>query len=203
MTVICTHTPDEHPLRTTYVSGCWRENSYDALSRPVSRTGGMGGASIQDTFGYNDRSEVVLVSKPGGSPYTANTYQYDDIGNCISSTEQSPGGSQLVATAYTANSLNQYTSISTSDFGLQTSDFTPQFDDDGNQTLIQTATGIWQVTYNGENRPILWELANSSTPNSPTPNSSSGIPPNPSPPARWFGTLQLLNHSTFQPLTTR
>jgi RHS repeat-associated protein len=47
--------------------------------------------------------------------------------------------------------------------------FVPQFDDDGNQTLIKTATGIWQVQYNGENRPILWTLVNSSTPNSSTP----------------------------------
>mgnify|MGYP003289604097 CR=1 FL=1 len=38
-----------------------------------------------------------------------------------------------------------------------------------NQTLIKTATGIWSVTYNGENRPILWTLVNSSTPNSSTP----------------------------------
>ena len=25
-----------------------------------------------------------------------------------------------------------------------------------NQTLIKTSTGIWSVTYNGENRPVLW-----------------------------------------------
>ena len=30
------------------------------------------------------------------------------------------------------------------------------YDDIGNQTLIKTSTGIWSVTYNGENRPILW-----------------------------------------------
>jgi RHS repeat-associated protein len=35
-------------------------------------------------------------------------------------------------------------------------EFVPQFDDDGNQTLIQTATGVWSVQYNGENRPVLW-----------------------------------------------
>ena len=28
-------------------------------------------------------------------------------------------------------------------------------DDDGNQTLIKTAIGVWQVQYNGENRPVL------------------------------------------------
>ncbi len=29
-------------------------------------------------------------------------------------------------------------------------------DDDGNQTLIATKTGLWRVTYNGENRPVRW-----------------------------------------------
>ena len=77
-------------------------------------------------------------------------YQYDDIGNRITSTDLGTNRT------YTANSLNQYSAITTSDLGLQTSCFEPQFDDDGNQTLIQTATGIWQVQYNGENRPVLW-----------------------------------------------
>ena len=40
-------------------------------------------------------------------------------------------------------------------------EFVPQFDDDGNQTLIKTATGIWSVTYNGENRPIFWTCTQS------------------------------------------
>ena len=31
------------------------------------------------------------------------------------------------------------------------------YDDDGNQTLITTKTGLWRVTYNGENRPVRWE----------------------------------------------
>jgi RHS repeat-associated protein len=43
--------------------------------------------------------------------------------------------------------LNQYTVVD---------DFTPQLDDDGNQTLVKTATGVWQISYNGENRPIHW-----------------------------------------------
>ena len=33
----------------------------------------------------------------------------------------------------------------------------PQYDDDGNQTLIKTETGIWSVSYNAENRPIRWQ----------------------------------------------
>ena len=34
--------------------------------------------------------------------------------------------------------------------------FSPEFDLDGNQTLIRTSTGTWRVTYNGENRPVAW-----------------------------------------------
>ena len=47
------------------------------------------------------------------------------------------------------NNFNQYTAIDS---------FTPQYDADGNQTLIKTSTGIWSVTYNAENRPVRWEL---------------------------------------------
>ena len=32
--------------------------------------------------------------------------------------------------------------------------FEPVHDADGNQTLIRTSTGIWQVAYNAENRPV-------------------------------------------------
>ena len=28
------------------------------------------------------------------------------------------------------------------------------YDADGNQTLVTTGTGAWQVEYNGENRPV-------------------------------------------------
>jgi len=53
-------------------------------------------------------------------------------------------------TAYTANNLNQYTSVSENDEEA----FVPRFDADGNQTLIKTATGIWSAVYNAENRPV-------------------------------------------------
>ena len=78
-------------------------------------------------------------------------YDFDDIGNRESSSER---GTNSV---YAANNLNQYTAITdvaATPSSSQT--FQPQFDDDGNKTLIKTATGIWSVTYNGENRPILW-----------------------------------------------
>ena len=34
-----------------------------------------------------------------------------------------------------------------------TPEYAYQYDDIGNQTLIQTSTGVWSVTYNGENCP--------------------------------------------------
>ncbi|MBR6733601.1 MAG: hypothetical protein IKL96_04290, partial [Kiritimatiellae bacterium] len=78
-------------------------------------------------------------------------YQYDDIGNRITSTDLTTNRT------YTANSLNQYTLISNLCASVTLCDgFFPLFDDDGNQTLIQTFTGVWSVQYNGENRPTRW-----------------------------------------------
>ena len=78
-------------------------------------------------------------------------YQYDDIGNRITSTDLGTNRT------YVANSLNQYTLISNLCASVTLCDgFFPQFDDDGNQTLIQTSTGVWSMQYNGEKRPVLW-----------------------------------------------
>ena len=48
-------------------------------------------------------------------------------------------------------------SAATNQVYLAQSPETFAYDDDGNQTLVTTKTGLWRVTYNGENRPILWE----------------------------------------------
>ena len=131
--------------------------TYDPVGRRVA-CGKSGSAFAQDdtvAYGYNARSELTNAVAAVDSAYCY-SYQFDDIGNRETSTER---GTNSV---YTANSLNQYVAVD---------DFVPQFDDDGNQTLIKTATGIWSVTYNGENRPILWEniSTNSSTHNPTTP----------------------------------
>ena len=128
--------------------------TYDAAGRRVeiARSGTAMSESRTDAYGYNVRNELTSATKTGGpqSPAAEYAYQYDDIGNRITSTDLTTNRT------YTANSLNQYSAIMTSDSGLQTSSFTPQYDDDGNQTLIQTSTGVWSVQYNGENRPVLW-----------------------------------------------
>ena len=138
---------------------------YDAAGRRIS-VSKSGSAFTQDdliAYGYNNRSELTNAVAAVDSDYRY-AYDFDDIGNRETSSERG------MNSVYAANQLNQYTEISNSAlFASPRETFTPTYDD-GNQTLIKTATGIWSVTYNGENRPILWE--NVST-NSPTPNSST------------------------------
>ena len=77
-------------------------------------------------------------------------YAFDDIGNRKTSAERETNFT------YAANNLNQYTTVG---HGLRVApqeEFVPQYDLDGNQTLVKTATGVWSVSYNGENRPVLW-----------------------------------------------
>ena len=126
--------------------------TYDAAGRrtKIARSGSAMSGTRNDAYGYNIRNELISATK--NAENTEYQYSYDDIGNRLSSFDLGTNHT------YTANNLNQYTSIS--NFVLYVSfvaDFAPQFDDDGNQTLIQTSTGIWSVTYNGENRPVLWE----------------------------------------------
>ena len=121
----------------------------DAAGRrtAITRSGSMMSETRTDYYGYNDRSELVSGTKDtAATNLTEYAYQYDDIGNRLSSLDLGTNRT------YTANALNQYTNIVEGAGG-----FLPQFDDDGNQTLIKTSTGIWSVTYNGENRPVLWE----------------------------------------------
>ena len=116
--------------------------TYDAAGRRIV-CGKSGSAFTQDdtiAYDYNARSELTNAVAAVDSDYRYD-YDFDDIGNRETSSER---GTNSV---YAANQLNQYMAVD---------GFTPRFDDDGNQTLVKTATGIWSVTYNGENRPILW-----------------------------------------------
>ena len=77
-------------------------------------------------------------------------YAYDNIGNRVTAQEVNSGATSDIA--YVTNDLNQYTQIDTNG-----NDFTPEYDADGNQTLIQTETGIWSVAYNVQNRAVRFE----------------------------------------------
>ena len=104
----------------------------DRLGRrtAIGRSGSMMAQDETQAYTYNKRDE--LLSGQG------RTYVYDDIGN----------RTEAEGRDYVANNLNQYTAID---------DFAPEYDADGNQTKVQTETGVWTVGYNAENRPIRWE----------------------------------------------
>ena len=103
----------------------------DLLGRrtAIGKSGSMMAQTETQDYAYNVRDE--LISGQG------RTYAYDDIGN----------RTEAEGRDYVANNLNQYTAID---------DFAPEYDLDGNQTKVQTETGVWTVTYNAENRPIRW-----------------------------------------------
>ena len=120
--------------------------------------------SRTDAYGYNGRNELASAVKSTASStnLTEYAYTYDDIGNRLASLDLGTNRT------YTANSLNQYTQISNlCDSASLREEFIPQFDLDGNQTLIKTATGTWSVTYNGENRPVCWERVLDASGNEP------------------------------------
>ena len=120
-----------------------RAYTYDILGRPTARNLARYGTQTQDTFGYNTRSELT-AAHVNSADYS---YAYDAIGNRTSATEDG------TSTAYTSNRLNQYTAEGS---------FHPEFDADGNQTLIKTSTGTWNVTYNAKNRPVLFAKSDGS-----------------------------------------
>ena len=109
--------------------------AHDALGRPVSRNA--------DSFAYNARGEVATAMAVGGlpSPVSA-TYAYDLIGNATLAAHGS------LTNAYSANSLNQYTSV------LRVSapprEIHPQHDADGNLVLL----GPWACAYDAANRLV-------------------------------------------------
>lgn len=118
-----------------------REYAYDSLARPVTRRTARQGNTVNDSFACNSRSELASAAV-SGKTYG---YSYDNIGNRKTAREDAEE-----ATAYTTGPLNQYTAIERGEEAA----FEPVHDADGNQTLIRTSTGIWQVTYNAENRPV-------------------------------------------------
>ena len=87
----------------------------------IARSGARMTESRLDAYGYNSRNE--LTNAVNNAALNEYAYQYDDIGNRLSSLDLGE------AREYTANSLNQYTSISNS--VPSAGDFTPQYDLDG------------------------------------------------------------------------
>ncbi len=120
------------------------EYDYDALMRPTQRRDlwdAATPATIRD-FTYNSRSELLedRISRGGSFAYC-----YDNIGNRKTARELEK------EVAYESNPLNQYTEIAG-----EGEDFTPVYDADGNQTRIRTSTGIWEISYDANDRPVVF-----------------------------------------------
>ena len=122
-----------------------RTYTYDTLGRPLSRSTARNGQTVNDTFGYNNRSELTTATVNGGSY----AYDYDNIGNRLSSQSSAGAEADAAVVEYTSNELNQYTALAVD--GV--TDFQPEYDADGNQTRVKTSTGIWAISYDTENRP--------------------------------------------------
>ncbi|MFA7054154.1 MAG: hypothetical protein WC328_14170, partial [Kiritimatiellia bacterium] len=126
----------------------------DALARVTTATrsrlvNGVYETLARDMIYSGVRSElsVAIVDWDMDKMYN---YSVDDIG---SRTGVSRPGNRYAC--YAANTLNQYTGItdcSTYPYG----GFYPSHDPDGNQTLIQTEAGVWDVAYNAVSRPVLF-----------------------------------------------
>ena len=130
--------------------------TYDAAGRRVGCDKSGSAFTTPDTYAYlyNVRSELTNATAAVDSAYRYG-YAFDDIGNRETSSERRTNAT------YAVNHLNQYTEISNSTVQPSTSNLQPLYDADGNQTLVKTATGIWQIAYNGENRPVRWENGDS------------------------------------------
>ena len=116
--------------------------TYDAAGRRTACTQKGDAFAQVDTinYTYNIRSELTNALAIADANYNY-AYNNDDIGNRNWSVER------CTNTTYEANELNQYTAINIDSTVPPSETFTPLFDDDGNQTLVKTATGIWQVIH--------------------------------------------------------
>ncbi|KAA3298054.1 RHS repeat-associated core domain-containing protein, partial [Akkermansia sp. BIOML-A8] len=115
---------------------------YDNLMRPIQRRDSWDDPTAGATrnFTYNGRSELTGDQIQQRNNFA---YQYDNIGNRKISRELEK------EISYGANELNQYTNIIQADVS-----FDPLYDADGNQTRIRTSTGIWNVCYDANDRPV-------------------------------------------------
>lgn len=118
------------------------EYDYDALMRPIQRQDSWDGATaatLRD-FAYNGRSELVEDRISRGGSFI---YSYDNIGNRKTARELEE------EVSYESNRLNQYTQVT-----RESESLAPCFDADGNQTRIKTSTGVWEVSYDANDRPV-------------------------------------------------
>ena len=109
----------------------WYSTGYDLIGRPTNATDSV---SLMREWLYNNRSELASATI-GMNQYG---YSYDTIGNRRWSADNA------VTNSYTANNLNQYTTI----LRASAPPREPTYDADGNMT----GDGVFAYAYDAENR---------------------------------------------------
>ena len=74
-----------------------------------------------------------------------------------------PLWAELETSAVVNGENEDYVSAVTNRVFVPPANETYAYDADGNQTLVTTGTGTWQVEYNGENRPVKWTCVSPDT----------------------------------------
>jgi RHS repeat-associated protein len=95
---------------------------------------------VNNAFGYNLKSEVTSATMANGD----SKYNYDPIGNRVFSSLNA------LTNTYSANALNQYSSINPLNPVNPVEKIIPSFDFDGNMIT----NGDWSYTWDAENRMI-------------------------------------------------
>ncbi len=100
--------------------------TYDNIGLPATETTPAGSFD----YGYNADGELTSVEEPGGATIT---YQYDAAGNRVAEVDNG------VTSQYTANSLNEYTSVGGA---------TDSYDANGNLISQTSSSGTTTYSYN-------------------------------------------------------
>lgn len=119
--------------------------TWDNMQRPSMREDYVDSSAMlsrRHTYGYNARGELIEDMMNTGGSFS---YAYDNIGNRQAAVRRG------VSSSYDSNKLSSYKNVARSG-----AIFTPTYDTDGNQTSVKTATGVWAVQYNADNRPVVF-----------------------------------------------
>ena len=157
------------------VRGFDEDFSYDPIGNRVATTNyDETGSAIVSEYAANSLNQYTSRTVPGvaaargfadaNATVTVNenpTWRLGEyfFGSDEFDNSQSAVDAALVTTAALASPTNGPDEVASVTSRVHIAK-TPQlfeYDLDGNQTLVTTKTGTWRVTYNGENRPVLWE----------------------------------------------
>ena len=134
-------------------TGAARTSTYtaNALNQYTARTV-PGWVSVR---GLVDADATVAVNGNPAYALASGDLAYffgsDDFDNSATG-----GFAELEVSATISDGINDLVSVATNRVFVPPANETYAYDADGNQTLVTTGTGAWQVEYNGENRPVRW-----------------------------------------------